>query len=266
LIFLALAAFAQDPDRGAAIAAAAGCTSCHTADDGPAWAGGDAIVTKFGTFYASNLTPDLEHGIGAWSEEDFFRAMRKGKSPDGKAYWPTFPYPSYTRMTDADLRDLFAFLGTVEPVALPDVVPEDPPARVGLGLWRMFEFRAGAFEPDERRDAEWNRGAYLVRAVVHCGECHTPRNGIGGVREGRELSGSDMEPNGGPNLTPHADGIGGWSASDLDALLTLGMEPDGDFVGGHMADVVTIQTAPLSPEDRRAIGVYLAALKPLPTR
>lgn len=258
--------FAQDAERGAYLATAAGCASCHTAPDGPAWAGGYAVETEFGTFYGSNLTQDPEHGLGAWSEDDFVRAMRAGRSPDGRAYWPAFPYPSFTGMTDADLRDLYAFFRTVEAVGRPEEAHTGTRGRVALSFWRLFEFRRWSYEADPEEDPAWNRGAYLVRAVGHCGECHTPRNGIGGLRDRLALSGSDDPPAGGPNLTPHPDGLAGWSVGDLETLLAIGMTPDGDFVGGHMTDVVTEQTASLTPEDRRAMATYLAALTPLRTR
>lgn len=267
-VLLAALAWGQDAVRGEYVATAAGCVSCHTAPGGVPWAGGYPLETKFGTFYGTNLTPDPTHGIGGWSEADFARALREGKGPDGKPYWPAFPYPAFTNLTDQDVADVFAYLRTIPPDPRADT-PHEPKGGYGAAsvrAWRTFEFREGAFEPDSDESAEHNRGDYLVTAVGHCGECHTPRNGIGGRREGRELAGSDDEPEGGPNLTPHVDGLGGWTVDDFESLLTVGMKPDGDFVGGVMGDIVRDQTSKLTPEDRRAIATYLMAVKPLPSR
>ena len=262
-VLLVGASLAQDLENGERLAGLGGCASCHTADDGARYAGGHAIETSFGTFYGTNLTPDPEHGIGAWTEADFVRAMREGRSPEGKPYWPAFPYGSFTRMTDHDLRDLFAWLQTLPADPRPDEshrLELRSFGRLGLSVWRGAAFEPGAYEEDPDASAEWNRGAYLVRGVGHCGECHTPRSWIGRLKARKELAGSRADPEPGPNLTPHADGLGGWSASDVADFLQFGMEPDGDFTGGGMTAVVEEGTAKLSEADRQAIVTYLQGL------
>lgn len=268
LALLVGTASAGDPARGEVLAGLSGCAACHTAEDGPAYAGGHAIRSRFGTFYGSNLTPDPEHGIGRWSEADFVRAMREGMAPDGHPYWPAFPYPSFTRASDQDLADLWAFLGTLPAVARPDHANEVLPrydSRALLGTWRTLSFRAGAWRDDPRRDAAWNRGAYLVTGLGHCGECHSPRSGIGVPKKGMELAGSDEPPAPAPNLTPHPDGLGGWSEDELIDFLRFGMTPEGDVVGGHMGTIIDLGTSRLSESDRRAIATYLRSLPARPS-
>lgn len=255
---------------GQQLAGLAGCRACHTADDGPDWAGGHALKTRFGTFYGPNLTPDPEHGLGAWTFEDFHRAMRDGRSPDGKPYYPSFPYTAYTELTDEDLRHVWAWLRSLEPVSRPDA-PHD--LRKGyrkrslLGLWRLMAFHRGPFQAGKGEPPDVARGRYLGEAVGHCGECHTPRDGIGRVRRRLALAGSDEPPEPAPNITPHPeDGVGAWSDADLDAFLQYGMLPDGDFVGGQMMRIVEEGTAALSKEDREALMAWLRSVHPRPSR
>lgn len=263
-------AHAGDADRGARLAGLAGCAACHTPEgDDAVAAGGFALETPFGTFYGSNLTPDPETGLGDWTFEDFERAMRRGKSPEGRPYYPAFPYPSFTLVDDRDLEDLWAWLRTLEPVRREVPDHEVRPAYRGafrVGLWRWFGFRRGPWEDDPDHDAAWNRGAYLVEGLGHCGECHTPRTGIGVPRRRWHLAGTDLPPEPGPNLTPHEDALADWSVGDWTDFLDLGMLPDGDFVGGEMARVVDEGTAVLSDEDRAAIATYLRSLTPRPDR
>ncbi len=262
---LAAVTWAQDVARGEVLAGLSGCEACHTAEAGQPWAGGHAVVSRFGTFYGTNLTQDPEHGLGAWNEADFVRAMREGRGPDHRAYWPAFPYPAFTLLTDADLGDLWAYLQTIPPAAVPNRPHEVLPrfnSRPLLGLWRSMGFRPGPWEDDPHHEAAWNRGAYLVEGPGHCGECHTPRNGVGIPKRSATLAGS-TDPKA-PNLTPHASALQGWSASDWDDFLTFAMTPDGDVVGGHMAVIIEHGTARLSAEDRMAMAVYLRSLTPQP--
>ena len=259
--------------RGAYLFAVAGCASCHTdvKNKGALLAGGRAIKTPFGTFFGPNITPDREHGIGRWSDEDFIRALRDGIAPDGRYYLPVFPYPSYTGMTDADLTALKAYIFTLPAIARPD-----RPHEVGFPfrwralqpLWRSLYFEPGPFKPDPARTKEWNRGAYLVRAVAHCGECHTPRTLLGGLDGERLFAGTDEGPEGEtvPNITPDPEtGIGKWEPDEIADLLETGMTPDGDFVGSLMAEVVESATAKLTAADRAAIVTYLRSLPPIRT-
>lgn len=255
--------------RGEYVFDAAGCAGCHTAPEGERLAGGRALDTPFGTFRTPNITPDPEHGIGGWSDADFARAMREGVGPDGTVYYPAFPYTSYTAMTERDLLDLKAYLDAQPPVARANQ-PHDLDAPYGwrflLPAWRLLHFEPGELPEEPGRDAQWRRGRYLVRALGHCGECHTPRNGLGAMDEDRFLAGSEAGPEGRPipNITPHPEaGIGSWSAGDIALLLELGMLPDGDFAGGGMNEVIEAGTSRLTPEDRAAIAAYLLSLPPV---
>jgi mono/diheme cytochrome c family protein len=257
--------------RGKYLFAAAGCAGCHTdlANKGPLLAGGRPLKTPFGTFYSPNITPDTETGIGAWSDADFVRALRHGRSPDGSHYFPAFPYPSYSGMRDADMLDLKAYISSLPPVRLANR-PHDvgPPFgwRVLVGVWKWLYFEPGPRPPEAARDVAWNRGAYLVEVLGHCGECHTPRDFMGGRKGAMAYAGTASGPEGGrvPNITPDVDtGIGRWSASDLDSLLEYGMLPDGDFVDSEMAEVVENSTGKLTKADRQAIIDYLMSLTPI---
>lgn len=264
-------AAAGDPARGEYVLRLGGCVTCHTDEKngGAFLAGGRAVTSPFGTFYASNITPDPETGIGGWSTGAFVRAMTEGISPDGHPYYPAFPYTSYTRMQLADLVDLKAYLDTVEPVA--HEVPEHDLAfpfgfRPLLKAWQMLFFEEGTFKPDPDRSDLWNRGAYLVNGPGHCVECHTPRNAFGALQRDRLLAGTPEGPDGKPvpNITPHPeDGIGSWSRTDLTFALKTAILPDGDALGGAMAAVVDDATSHWTQEDLDAVAEYLLSLEPL---
>ncbi len=254
-------AHAQDAERGERLAGLAGCAACHTAEDGAPLAGGYELDTRFGTFYGSNITPDPEHGIGGWSFEDFERAIREGRNPDGLNYWPAFPFTSFTWMTDRDLRDLWAWLQSVPPSDTPSR-PQEPRKRFAgmLGLWRGFVFPRNAQGPWPLDTSDpVDRGEYLGTALAHCGECHTPRTSIGKLKPRRPLAGTNEPPEPAPNITP---GALDWSADDWDTFLTLGMTPEGDFVGGEMYRVVEEGTAKLSDEEREALITWLLQVPP----
>lgn len=260
--------------RGEYIFNAGGCFGCHTdvKNNGAPLAGGRALTTPFGTFYGPNITPDAAHGLGRWSEADFVRAMRHGERPDGANLFPVFPYTAFTKITDADLKDLWAYLRSVPAAATPNR-PHDVKFPFGfrplLTVWKWLNFEPGAFRADSTRPAELNRGGYLVQALAHCGECHTPRNMMGGLDTSRRFAGTADGPGGErvPNITPHPEtGIGKWSTGDLLDVLKLGMIPDGDFVGGSMGEVVRNTTGKLSDEDLRAIVADLKSLPPIDNR
>jgi mono/diheme cytochrome c family protein len=267
-------AWAQDAEaakRGQYIFDVAGCFACHTdvKNNGKPLAGGRSFPTPFGTFYGPNITPDRVNGIGAWSEADFIRAMRQGVAADGSNLFPVFPFPSFTQMTDADLKDLYAYL-MAQP---PDAQPNKPHEvhfpfnfRIFLTGWKLLNYTAGAYRPDRTKSAEWNRGAYLVTALAHCAQCHTPRNFMRGLELDQWLSGTAEGPDGEriPNITPDlGTGIGEWSRADLEDLLKTGMKPDGDSVGGSMGEVVQDSTSKLTDADLKAIVTYLKALTPI---
>ena len=257
-------------DRGKYIFDAAGCYGCHTAAGSPPMAGGPALRTPFGTFYAPNITPDSEYGIGKWSDADFIRALREGVSPDGQNYFPVFPYSSFTKMTTQDLLDLKAYLGTLAPVNRPNRQHEVKwpfSMRAALAPWKWLYFKAGSYKPDAGHDAKWNRGAYLVAAIVHCGECHTPRNWVGALDRAHWLTGARM-PVGdlvAPNLTPDKTGLADWSVADIVDALASGTLPEGGTLGGEMGEVVSNSTSHLRKDDLEAIAAYLKSLPAMPT-
>ncbi|MEQ8248403.1 MAG: cytochrome c [Alphaproteobacteria bacterium] len=261
-------AHGQDAERGAYIAKAAGCVSCHThyKADGAAYAGGRPLATPFGTFYSPNITPDLETGIGGWSDADFVRALRDGVGPKGQHYFPVFPYTSYTRLTDSDMLDLKAYLFSLEPVravAPAHDVPFPFNVRIGQFFWKQLFLDRGPEEPDPAQSAAWNRGRYLVRAAAHCGECHTPRNVLGGLRDSMDMAGTLDGPEGAraPNITPdHATGIGTWSTGDIVNLLKTTFKPDFDNVQGTMEEAIEHGLKDLSDDDLNAIAIYLRSV------
>jgi mono/diheme cytochrome c family protein len=258
--------------RGAYVFEAADCVGCHTdaKNNGKRLAGGRALATPFGIFYSPNITPDKDTGLGAWSYEDFHRALREGISEHGRYYFPVFPYPAFTGMSDQDIADLWAYLQAQEPVAQRNM-PHDigPPFSwrfLQIG-WRAWFFTEGPLEPVPDKDAVWNRGNYLANAVAHCGECHTPRNSLGGLRQSAAYSGDPQGPDNLkiPNITPDAEtGIGKWSLAEIADLLKTGQTPDFDFVGSAMSEVVK-GTSKLTDSDRDAIAVYLKSLPPIST-
>jgi len=235
-------------------------------------AGGRAIETPFGTIYGTNITPDPETGIGKWSDEDFIKAMTEGKGPDGTLYYPVFPYSSFTRMTETDLRDLKAYLFSVPPVKKQDKPPELAfpfNVRTGIHGWRVLFFDAGTYEPDPDQSEEWNRGAYLSTALAHCGECHTPRTSMGGLDVDMHYAGSIEGPEGelAPNITPtETTGIGSWSLKDITWYLQTGFKPNGDDAQGLMRELIDEGYVHMKESDLKAIAVYLKSLPPIENR
>jgi mono/diheme cytochrome c family protein len=249
--------------RGGYLAAVAGCGTCHTdsKNDGAPYAGGRVIQTEFGTIATPNITPDRATGIGGWSQADFERAMRWGVAPDGTHYLTAFPFPYFGRLTDGDLADLKTFLDGVVPVSRPRIA-----GAAALALFARARAMIGvAIEansttpPAPPRDATTARGFYLVTTIGRCDDCHTPLTWFGAPDRERYLAGSSGEFAGkkAPNITPdERTGIGKWSEDEIASLLKDGEAPDGDFVGGAMAEIVR-NTARLTDGDRRAIAVYL---------
>lgn len=257
--------------RGEYIFWAAGGCGCHTdyKRKGMLLAGGRAVGTPFGTFYGTNITPDRDTGIGAWSKADFVRAMREGLAPGGRHLFPVFPYTSFTRMTGAHLSDLWAYLRSVPAVKRPNT-PHDvwPPFgwRWSAGLWKRMFFTPQRFRPDPAKAKPWNRGAYLANALGHCAECHTPRNLSGALKAGMHLAGSLDGPEGqaSPNITPHNEtGIGTWSVPDIVWYLQTGSDPDGDSAEGLMEGMIEHGFGKLSEAGLTAIAVYLKSLPPI---
>jgi mono/diheme cytochrome c family protein len=249
--------------HGKALATAADCVGCHTADPAKPFAGGKRIETPFGAVYSSNLTPDRDTGLGAWSDEDFRNAVRYGVAPDGSRYYPAFPYPYFTKLTRDDLMAIRAYLAT-----LPAVRNPQPPSelrwplnyRVVMRAWNSLFFRPGIFEPNQQKSAEWNRGGYLVTGVAHCGGCHTPKNFFAADRRGRAFAGGAVGGWFAPRLDNAArSGLKSWSVEDIVEYLQSGRNSK-SHASGPMARVVINSTSKMSDADVRAIAVYLKDL------
>ncbi len=278
LASMLLAARAAEGADGAAIAHgkylydAAGCAGCHGASalsDTPS--GGRALNTPFGLFRAPNITPDRQFGIGTWSQDDFRTALRQGIGPDGKQLFPVFPFASFTGLTDHDVDDLYAYLMSTPAVAVPSK-PHEVSAPFGwrwlLWFWRALFLDPGPYQVQPDHDADWNRGNYLVHAVVHCPECHTPRNPMGALMPSWAFSGNIGGPDGqnAPNITSDVKtGIGDWTEAEIETLLKTGQTPAFDAVGSGMKAVVR-GTSKLTDSDRHAIAVYLKTVPPIRTK
>lgn len=257
-------------DKGALVFAAAGCSSCHSAKNGDPLilSGGRAFASDFGTFYAPNISPDPESGLGNWSLAEFATALQKGVSPKRQHYYPAFPYTTYQNMELADIADLFAYLKMLPSAANPSRAHDVAfpfSLRRGLGLWKRLFMPNGFHLPDENLTAIEKRGRYLVEAMGHCTECHTPRNFLGGLKQDRWLAGGPNPDGKGkiPNITPHADGIGNWEEIDVITYLNSGFTPDYDSAGGAMAEVVE-NMKHLPEADLKAIASYLKKITPKP--
>ena len=267
---LAVTAAASTPNvaNGQTTFNAGGCSSCHAVPGQPdrtKLGGGLAIPSPFGTFYAPNISPDPADGIGRWSEAEFVRAVMQGISPAGYHYFPAFPYTSNAHAKAEDIRDLFAYLKTLDPVpgGVRDHAGPFPfDIRRNIGIWKWLFMDGKPFVPDTARSAGWNRGAYLVNSLGHCAECHSPRNFLGGaIAKQRFAGGPNPEGEGWvPNITQK--GIGDWSEKDIAYFLQTGELPEGDAAGGSMARVIK-NTSQLSPEDRAAMAEFLKSLPPV---
>jgi len=256
-------------ERGAYLARAGNCAYCHTEPGGAAYAGGRAIVTPFGDVYAGNLTPDRKTGIGGWSADDFWRAMRDGISRDGRLLSPAFPYNAFTGLHREDADALYAYLmqlPAVEQANRPHALRWPFGSQTALQLWRIAFFRPSPWAPEPQRSAEWNRGAYLVQTLGHCASCHSPRNRWGASLDARWLEGGLM-PDGtwyAPSLRSIDEaGVQEWSAEDVARLLRSGRATKGS-AQGPMAEVVLHSTQHLSDSDLLAMGTYLKSLSVLP--
>ncbi|WFU77305.1 cytochrome c [Bradyrhizobium sp. CIAT3101] len=275
IAILALAAFttpawAQDKTsdiiaRGEYLARAGDCTACHTAAEGRLFAGGRPMPTPFGTIYTSNITPDPETGIGKWSADDFYRTMHSGRFPDGGLIYPAMPFASYTKVTRADSDAIFAYLRSIAPVNQKNKphelrFPYDNRQLI-LG-WRTLFFSEGEFKPDPTKSAEWNRGAYLVEGLGHCGMCHSPINALGGTSQSDAFKGGliPMQNWYAPSLTSNREaGLGDWSIKDITDLLQTGVSARG-VVYGPMAEVVHNSLQYLNDADTKAMAVYLKGI------
>ena len=262
-----LAAAAGDPKHGEYVVRLGGCLGCHTEDkkDAVPFAGGRALKTTFGTFFSPNITPHPQAGIGRWTEAEFMRAMRHGTRPDGANYLPAFPYPSFTKISDNDLRDLWAYLRTL-PQSSRANRGHEPRLFFGwrflVPVWKWLYFTPGPFMNIPGVSEVINRGAYLVQALGHCGECHTPRNFLGGPIRSRLLAGGrGPDDKRTPNLTPTR--LKQWSDGELKKFLLTGVTPDDEEAAELMDEVIRNTTSQLTPGDLAALMAYLRSLPPI---
>ncbi|MBT4490246.1 MAG: cytochrome c [Rhodospirillaceae bacterium] len=267
VLFAVQSAFGNDVQRGEYLTRAAGCISCHT--DGKAggkpFAGGRGLKTPFGIYYSPNITADPETGIGGWSDPDFLNAVKRGIRPDGAHYFPVFPYTSYTQMLDADALAIKAYLFSLPTVRQKNREHDVSPPfswRWPMMTWKLLHFDEGDFSPDKGRDDEWNRGAYLVNALAHCGECHTPRTLDGGLDWSKWMAGTEDGPDGdaAPNLTTDNKTGLGWTDEQLAFFLKTGTKPDWEEAEGVMGEAIIDGYQYLTEEDRRAIARYIGEL------
>jgi mono/diheme cytochrome c family protein len=248
-------------ERGRYLAVVGDCIGCHTAPGGKPFAGGAALETPFGTLLGPNITPDVATGIGGWSEEEFWRTLHEGIGKNGVRLYPAMPYPAYTKVTREDANAIFAYLGTLEPVrnevrANQLEFPFNL-RRPATSTWDLINFRPGAFQPDPAKSEAWNRGAYLVEGLGHCGTCHTPKNITGGDRDREALQGALLQDWFAPDVTPDLrTGIGGWSAEEIVRYLKTGTNSF-DIASGPMAEVVANSTSRMTDADLLAIATYL---------
>ena len=258
--------------RGRYLAIAGDCVSCHTRADGAPFAGGLAFHTPFGTVYSPNITPDPQTGIGGWSEVEFGRALRQGIGKNGEHLYPVFPYPYFTKISDADVGALYAFLRAIPAVKYAAPVNDMTfpfGQRALLRVWKSLYFQEGRFSADEAKSAEWNRGAYLVEGLGHCSACHSPRNYLGGEKTDELMTGGVYQESlddrpidwSAVNLTSGKNGLQSWSLQDLTNYLKLGYSPHAS-VHGPMISVVMNSTRNLTREDDEAIATYLKATAP----
>jgi len=248
-------------ERGAALAAIGNCNVCHTTQGGKPYAGGRAIATPFGAIYAANITPDPETGIGRWSQAAFERAMRSGVDRQGRHLYPAFPYDHFTRLSDDDVKALYAFMMTREPVRAETPANDlafPYSARLAVAGWKLLFFRRGRLQADRAHDAAWNRGAYLVDAVAHCGACHTPRNRLGAEETHQVFAGGSAEGWHAPALNAQSHAPVPWTADALTAYLQNGFDRLHGAAAGPMAPVVR-NLAQVPTQDVQAIAAYIAS-------
>ncbi len=257
----------SEVERGRYLALAGDCISCHTAAGGKPYAGGLPMQTGFGIIYSPNITPDKETGIGSWSAKDFYNAMHTGRDDEGKHLYPAFPYVWFTKVSQPDVQAIKAFLDTLPPVRQankPTQLPWYMSWRGALWGWNLINFDEGEYKPNPAKSAQWNRGAYLVEGLGHCGQCHTPTRPFGGPERGSALDGGSL-PEGwyAPSLSGNQrDGLGRWSAAQIVEYLKTGSTLR-TATAGKMSEVVAHSTRHLDDADLESVAVYL---KDIPAR
>lgn len=251
-------------ERGRYLSVTSDCVSCHTVpgSDRP-FAGGRPIETPFGNIVAPNITPDLQTGIGAWSDDQFDAAIRRGIRRDGSRLYPAMPYNAYTKMSRADVLAIRAYLNTLPAVRNPVVANTLPfpfNIRFAMRVWDALYFKKGEYEFDPQKSVEWNRGAFLVDGPAHCGACHTPKSFLGGDKTAQYLQGSYLQGWSAPDITNDARrGLGGWTVDDIAAFLKTGHNRM-TAATGPMAEAVSLSTSKMTDDDTKAIATYLKSL------
>ena len=246
--------------RGRELAAIGNCNDCHTVRGAKNFAGGLPVPTPFGAIFSSNITPDAETGIGRWSEAAFRRAMRSGVDREGRHLYPTFPYDHFTDVSDEDDRALYAYLMTREAVHAPareNQLSFPLNQRVVVAGWKLLFLHRGTYQPDATKSAEWNRGAYLVEGLAHCGACHTPRNALGAERASASFAGGEVDNWQAYALNAQSPSPVPWDAAALFAYLHRGWHPDHGTARGPMAEVVN-NLSQVSKSDVRAMAIYMS--------
>ena len=253
--------------RGEYLARAADCRACHTVSRDRAYAGGLPLVLPFGTLYSTNITPDKETGIGNYSDQDFLNAVQRGVRPDGTHLYPAMPFPSYTRMTDADALAIKAYLFSLAPIH-----SENQPSTLGfpynqrwlMGIWSVFFNENARFQPNAAQSAEWNRGAYIAEALAHCGECHTPRNLAFALDNRNKFGGAVTAGWHAFNITSDkGSGIGAWTDDQLSEYLSVGHASGRGTAAGPMGEAVDQSFKDLAASDIHALVTYLRSIPPI---
>jgi mono/diheme cytochrome c family protein len=260
------AALAQDTQsfdriaRGRYLAVLSDCAACHTVPGGQPFAGGLALQTPFGKLVAPNITPDADTGIGNMTNDEFLAALHDGRGHNGRRLYPAMPYPAYTKMTDDDVMAIRAYLATVAPVSnavISNQLPFPLNIRLAMVFWNALNFTQGRYQPNPRKSAEWNRGAYIVEGAAHCGTCHTPKTVLGGDKTSVALTGATLQGWFAPDITNDPrKGVGGWSKDDLVQYLKTGTNK-WTLASGPMAEAVSHSTSRMTDDDIGAIAVYL---------
>jgi mono/diheme cytochrome c family protein len=255
--------------KGEVLASAGNCASCHTIQGGLPYSGGYAIKTGFGTIYSTNITPDIETGIGTWSEAAFSRALHEGVARDGSHLYPVFPYDHFTKISDADVSALYAFLMTREPVLAPDqsnVLPFPLKIRAVQEGWKILFFRSGRFINTTAHTPEWNRGAYIAQGAAHCGACHTPRNVLGAEIRSQQYAGGIVDGLLAPSLTKTNQSLAPWTEEELFVYLRNGVSRLHQAAGGPMEGVIKDGLSKLPDADIHALAVYFSDISEGATR
>ncbi|HEY4134987.1 MAG TPA: c-type cytochrome [Alphaproteobacteria bacterium] len=257
----------EQVSRGRELVTAGDCVACHTPEGAKPFSGGRAVETPFGNILTPNITPDRATGIGAWSDDEFVRAMQQGIGRNGEHLYPAFPYTAYTKIKRNDLIAMRAYLNTLEPVSNAVDVNQLPfpfNMRFVMTFWNALFFTPGEFKDNPQKSAEWNRGAYLVEGLGHCASCHTAKNALGGDETAME--GGNLQNWFAPNLTGDKRvGLGGWSADDLVDYLKTGHTAH-TAASGPMAEVIEFQTSKMPDADLKAMAAYLKDIPPSPDK